>query len=83
MGCLSQLQTRNAELLEPLAYQDWLALPKVKRIYLDELNVERDVSLGLSMVRLVVEAEERTPQKPESWLLKHSKTLTIAISNAR
>jgi predicted transposase/invertase (TIGR01784 family) len=62
--------TRRIEQPEPLAYRDWLALPKVQRIYLDELEVEAEPSLGVSMARLVVESEERTPEQARGLIAK-------------
>ncbi len=62
--------TRRIEPPEPLAYQDWLALPKVRRVYLDELEVEAEPSLGVSMAQLVVESEERTPEQARGLIAK-------------
>jgi predicted transposase/invertase (TIGR01784 family) len=62
--------TRRIEHSEPLAYQDWLALPKVQRIYLDELEIEAEPSFGVSMARLVVESEERTPEQARGLIAK-------------
>jgi predicted transposase/invertase (TIGR01784 family) len=62
--------TRSIEQLEPLAYRDWLALPKVQRLYLDELEVGDEPSLGVSMARLVVESEERAPEQARGLIAK-------------
>jgi predicted transposase/invertase (TIGR01784 family) len=62
--------TRRIDQLEPLAYRDWLALPKIQRIYLDELELEAEPSLGVSMARLVVESEERTPEQAKGLIAK-------------
>jgi predicted transposase/invertase (TIGR01784 family) len=62
--------TRRIEQPEPLAYRDWLTLPKVRRIYLDELVVEAEPSLGVSMAQLVVESQERTPQQARGLIAK-------------
>jgi predicted transposase/invertase (TIGR01784 family) len=71
--------TRCIEQPEPLAYQDWLALPKVRRIYLDELEVEAEPSLGVSMARLVVESEERTPEQARGLIAKAQKDVNDRI----
>jgi predicted transposase/invertase (TIGR01784 family) len=62
--------SRSVESSEPLAYQDWLALPKVQRLYLDELAIAPDLSLGISLVLLVVEAEERAPEQARGLIAK-------------
>jgi predicted transposase/invertase (TIGR01784 family) len=68
--------SRRIEPSEPLAYQDWLALPKVRRVYLDELEVETEPSLGVSMARLVVESEERTPEQARGLIAKAQKDIS-------
>jgi predicted transposase/invertase (TIGR01784 family) len=68
--------TRRIESPEPLAYQDWLALPKIRRVYLDELEVEAEPSLGVSMARLVVESEERTPEQARGLIAKAQKDIS-------
>jgi predicted transposase/invertase (TIGR01784 family) len=68
--------TRRIEQPEPLAYQNWLALPKVRRVYLDELEVEAEPSLGVSMARLVVESEERTPEQARGLIAKAQKDIS-------
>ena len=50
--------TRKIETPEPLAYRDWLSLPKIQRLYLDELEPPAEPSFGVSMVRLVVESKK-------------------------
>jgi predicted transposase/invertase (TIGR01784 family) len=70
--------SRSVESSEPLAYQDWLALPKVQRLYLDELASSLqegyanapEPSLGISLVQLVVEVEERTPEQARELIAK-------------
>jgi predicted transposase/invertase (TIGR01784 family) len=62
--------SRSIESSEPVAYQDWLALPKVQRLYLDELAIAPDASLGISLVQLVVEAEERAPEQARGLIVK-------------
>jgi predicted transposase/invertase (TIGR01784 family) len=62
--------SRSVEPPEPVAYQDWLALPKIQRLYLDELALSADASLGVSLVGLVVEAEERAPDQARGLITK-------------
>jgi predicted transposase/invertase (TIGR01784 family) len=71
--------TRRIEAPEPLAYQDWLAQAKVQRIYLDELEVDTEPSLGVSMARLVVESEERTPDQARGLIAKAQKDIGDCI----
>jgi predicted transposase/invertase (TIGR01784 family) len=61
---------RSIETPEPLAYQDWLSMPKIRRLYLDELEVEGEPSLGVSMAQLVVESEDRTTAKARGLMAK-------------
>jgi predicted transposase/invertase (TIGR01784 family) len=56
--------SRGVEYLVPPSYRDWLELPKVQRLYLDELKVlTPETPLGMSLAQLVVEPEERTPEQ--------------------
>jgi predicted transposase/invertase (TIGR01784 family) len=51
---------RGVESSVPLAYQDWIALPKVQRLYLKELEIATpETPLGMSLAQLVVESKKR------------------------
>lgn len=62
--------SRSIESPQPVAYQDWLALPKVQRLYLDELAIAPNPSLGINLVQLVVEVEERLAEQARSLIVK-------------
>ncbi len=53
--------TRSVEPIEPNAYRALFASPQVQKIYLDELRLDQEASVGLGIVQLVVESEDRTP----------------------
>ena len=50
--------TRTVEREQTLQFSEMLALNRVRRIYLDELGEAADTSLGVSVVKLVIEPEE-------------------------
>lgn len=60
--------SRKIESPEMPAYKDFLALPKVKRIYLNELEVTAERSLGLRMLKLVVESNRKTPKQARNLI---------------
>lgn len=62
---------RSAESSVPLAYQDWIALPKVQRLYLDELAIATpETPLGISLAQLVVESEARAPEQARTLIAR-------------
>jgi predicted transposase/invertase (TIGR01784 family) len=52
--------TRSIEREQPIQFAEMLQLPRVKRIYLDELG---ESSLGVGVVKLVIENEQTAPEK--------------------
>jgi predicted transposase/invertase (TIGR01784 family) len=62
--------SRSEESSIPLAYQDWLKLPKVRRIYLNELDIEDVPSVGVRLVQLVVETQDQTPKQARALIAK-------------
>ena len=54
--------SRSLEPTETANFQPFLDSPFVRRLYLDELTVEEG-PLGMEMVRLVVESEDRAPAR--------------------
>jgi len=50
--------TRQIEREQAIHFGDLLNLPRVRRIYLDELAEENERSLGVGVIKLVVESEE-------------------------
>ena len=50
--------TRQIEQEQAIHFGDLLNLPRVRRIYLDELAEENERSLGIGVIKLVVESEE-------------------------
>ncbi len=55
--------SRSTESPEPKAYQDLLASPKVQRLYLNELALTSQSSVGLGIVKLIVESLDKTPSQ--------------------
>jgi predicted transposase/invertase (TIGR01784 family) len=49
---------RSREREQAIHFGDFLNLPRVRRIYLDELGEESKHSLGVGVIKLVVESEE-------------------------
>ncbi len=64
--------SRSIEREETLQFEEILALDRVKRIYLDELGEEADTSLGVGVVKLIMEAEETVGEKAKA-LIKQAK----------
>ncbi len=65
--------TRKIEREQPLNFRNMLNLPELTRIYLDELGEAADNSLGVGMIQLVVQSEQKAvPQAKE--LIEKTKT---------
>lgn len=63
--------SQSVESTVPLGYQDWVTLPKVKRLYLNELaTATPETPLGMSLVQLVVESDERTPEQARALIAR-------------
>ncbi|HEY9798897.1 MAG TPA: Rpn family recombination-promoting nuclease/putative transposase [Leptolyngbyaceae cyanobacterium] len=54
--------SRSIERTQELHFDDILLLNRVKRIYLDELGEVGETSLGVGVVKLVIENEETAPE---------------------
>lgn len=57
---------RSIEREQAIHFGDFLSLPSVRRIYLDELGEEADSSLGVGVIKLVVESEEEAAPKAKA-----------------
>ncbi len=64
--------TRNVERSENRHFSYLLAAPQVRRIYLDELDSEANSSLGVGVVKLIIEGEETVAEKAR-WLIEQAK----------
>ncbi|MFB2770090.1 DUF2887 domain-containing protein [Pelatocladus sp. BLCC-F211] len=54
--------TRSGERENPSHFGEILALNRVRRIYLDELGEAAEASLGVGVVKLVIEVEDTAPE---------------------
>ncbi|HBL13794.1 MAG TPA: hypothetical protein DD379_20845 [Cyanobacteria bacterium UBA11162] len=54
--------SRTVERLQTVQFKELLSLNRVKRIYLDELGSVSESSLGVGVVKLVIESEATAPQ---------------------
>jgi predicted transposase/invertase (TIGR01784 family) len=62
---------RGVESSVPLAYQDWIALPKVQRLYLKELAIATpETPLGMSLAQLVVESKKRALEQAKALIAR-------------
>jgi predicted transposase/invertase (TIGR01784 family) len=62
---------RSVESSVPLAYQDWVALPKVQRLYLNELAIATpETPLGMSLAQLVVESKKRALEQARALIAR-------------
>ena len=62
---------RGVESSVPLAYQDWIALPKVQRLYLNEFaSATPETPLGMSLIQLVVESKKRAPEQARALITR-------------
>ncbi|ACK73870.1 conserved hypothetical protein (plasmid) [Gloeothece citriformis PCC 7424] len=59
---------RSVEREQPLHLENMLNLPEVRRIYLDELGELAQESLGVGVIKLVVESEEESVPKAKSLI---------------
>jgi predicted transposase/invertase (TIGR01784 family) len=55
--------SRTVERQEKIHFNEILALNRVRRIYLDELGSETNTSLGVEVVRLIIESEQTVGEK--------------------
>jgi predicted transposase/invertase (TIGR01784 family) len=74
---------RSIESPEPIAYRDWLSLPKVRRMYLNELEPGADPSLGVSIVRLVTESKKRALNQAKKLIVKTQQDIGDQITQRK
>ncbi len=68
--------TRGVEREESLHFNEILELNRVRRIYLDELKEETSSSLGVKVVKLIVEAEDNIGEKAKELVEQARQQLT-------
>ncbi|NEQ69142.1 MAG: Rpn family recombination-promoting nuclease/putative transposase [Symploca sp. SIO2D2] len=68
--------SRSIEREQPLHFADLLALNQVRRIYLDELEAAVEDSLGVGVVKLVIEPEETAGQLAQNLIEQAQQQLT-------
>ena len=68
--------SRNIEREKPLHFRNMLKLPEITRIYLDELGEAPKNSLGIGVIKLVVESEEQAVSQAKSLIEKTKNQLT-------
>ena len=61
---------RSLEPTKVEPYRGLLELPQVTRLYLDQLNDVDDQSLGIGVVKLIVETKKRTPKRVKQLVEK-------------
>lgn len=65
---------RSVESSVPLAYQDWVALSKIQRLYLNELTIATsEAPLGISLAKLLVESKARAPELARTLISRAQK----------
>lgn len=68
--------SRQIERQQSLNFSDFLSLSSLTRIYLDELGETADNSLGVGMIKLVVESEEKAVSQAKGLISKTQTQLT-------
>jgi predicted transposase/invertase (TIGR01784 family) len=72
--------TRGIERQQTSQFSEMLAINRVRRIYLDELGEVAETSLGVGIVKLVIEAEETAPQLARRLIDQAKQQLTDEVS---
>ncbi len=67
---------RKVEREQTIHFRDFLKLPSVTRIYLNELGEEAKDSLGIGMINLVVESSEKSVPQAKKLIEKAQNQLT-------
>ncbi len=67
---------RKVEREQTIHFGDFLKLPSVKRIYLDELGESAKNSLGIGMINLVIESEEKSVTQAKELIEKAQNQLS-------
>ncbi|ACK71767.1 conserved hypothetical protein [Gloeothece citriformis PCC 7424] len=60
--------SRQVEREQSIHFGDFLALSRVRRVYLDELGEVADSTLGIGVIQLVVESEEESVPKAKALI---------------
>ncbi|MCP6762215.1 MAG: Rpn family recombination-promoting nuclease/putative transposase [Fischerella sp. CENA71] len=68
--------TRSLERENASQFGEIISLNRVRRIYLDELGQEADTSLGVGVVKLVIEAEDTAPELARRLIQQTKQQLT-------
>lgn len=68
--------TRSVEREESLQFGEILALNRVRRIYLDELEEENSSLLGIKVVKLIIEKEDKIGEKAKELVEQARQQLT-------
>ncbi|MBW4478821.1 MAG: Rpn family recombination-promoting nuclease/putative transposase [Tolypothrix brevis GSE-NOS-MK-07-07A] len=71
--------TRSIERQQTSQFSEMLAINRVRRIYLDELGEVAETSLGVGVVKLVIEAEETAPQLARRLIDQAKQQLTDEV----
>ncbi len=72
--------TRGIEREQTSQFREMLAINRVRRIYLDELEEVAETTLGVGVVKLVIEAEETAPQLARRLIDQAKQQLTDEVS---
>ncbi|MEB3179479.1 MAG: Rpn family recombination-promoting nuclease/putative transposase [Nostocaceae cyanobacterium] len=71
--------SRSIEREQPLHFAEQLALTRVRRIYLDEFGELAESSVGIGVVKLVMEAEDTAPQLAQRLVQQAREQLTDEV----
>ncbi|MDZ8109497.1 MAG: Rpn family recombination-promoting nuclease/putative transposase [Nostoc sp. DedQUE12a] len=72
--------TRSIEREQTLQFSEMLALNRVRRIYLDELSQTAEASVGVGVVKLVIEAEETAPEVAKRLIEQAKQQITDEVT---
>lgn len=72
--------TRSIEREQTLQFGEMLVLNRVRRIYLDELSQVAEASVGVGVVKLVIEAEETAPELAKRLIEQAKEQLTDEVT---
>lgn len=74
--------SRSLDSGDTMRYQELLESQRVQRIYLDELDSQADSSIGLSLIKLVVESPSTAPNQAKR-LIQRTKTQIAEAATQR
>ncbi len=72
--------TRSIEREQTLQFGEMLVLNRVRRIYLDELSQVAEASVGVGVVKLVIEAEETAPEVAKRLIEQAKQQVTDEVT---